>query len=308
MTERNLHKILDQAFEGVEPTPEVQDLKEEIRANLLARVAELEAQGRSADDAVRVAIDEVGDLRAVVADLATIAPPRGAGAWAEHERLASLHRVPPRPAVVVGLVLLCAALAIAITLIVLGAAGVVGMSASSLALKGLAAALLAGAIVVIALRQETTARYPMPPARATAWGAAATAGSLAAALGAAFAIDTSRLGLLEAAIGLAVAAIAGLVTLGVTQTNRAKEWVRDASKQSQDRFTQDPAAAARFGIYSGALWLAALTALVVVGFTAGWLWSWTPLVAALLVEMVLLARMLFRPTAETDVFGHPRRS
>ena len=70
MTEQNVHRILDQAFAGVELTPEVQDLKEEIRANLVERIAELQVAGHAPDDAVRIAVDEVGDLRAVVAEVA----------------------------------------------------------------------------------------------------------------------------------------------------------------------------------------------------------------------------------------------
>ncbi len=48
-----VHRLLDDAFAGVELTPEVQDLKEEIRANLEARAAELEAGGVAPDDAAR---------------------------------------------------------------------------------------------------------------------------------------------------------------------------------------------------------------------------------------------------------------
>ena len=33
----DLHRLLDEAFAGIEVTPEIQDLKEEIRGNLLAR-------------------------------------------------------------------------------------------------------------------------------------------------------------------------------------------------------------------------------------------------------------------------------
>ncbi len=292
MSDQSVHRILDHAFAGVELTPEVQDLKEEIRANLIARVAELESLGRPADDAVRTAVQEVGDLRAVVAEVAGATAP-DPGLWAAHERLAALHRTRPRPAAVVGLVVLSAMLAAAALLVALGATGVVATSPASAALKGLACALLAGGIVVVALRQETTVHYPMPMARAVGWGSATAAGTLAVTLGAVFAADTSYLGFLEVAVGLAVGAIAGLVTLAVTQTNRTKGWVRDAAQRPQDRFSQDPAAAARFGLYSGAVWLAALAAVVVVGLAAGWVWSWTPLVGALLVEMVLLARMEF---------------
>lgn len=295
MTEHTVHRILDQAFEGVELTPDVQDLKEEIRANLLARVGELEAQGRSTDDAVRIAVEEVGDLRAVVAEVAAASAQTAPGTWVEHERLTALHRVRARPAVVAGLVALSAVLAAGVVLMALDATGVVTMSPEAAVLTGLAAALAAGGITVLSLRQETTAHYPMPLARAVGWGGAAAAGTLAAATGAAFAADTSATGLLAATIVLAVVALGAVVMLAVTQTNRTKEWARDAATRSQDRFTQEPAAAARFGIYSAALWLAALAALVVIGLTLGWLWSWTPVVAALGVNLVLLARMQFPP-------------
>ena len=46
------------------------------------------------------------------------------------------------------------------------------------------------------------------------------------------------------------------------------------------------------------LWLLAAVAVVVVGLTAGWLWSWTPPFAAILLTLVLLARM--------DFPAHPR--
>ena len=62
----DIHRLLDEAFAGIELTPETQDLKEEIRDNLLFRVAELEASGIEPSDAARRAIAELGDLRALV--------------------------------------------------------------------------------------------------------------------------------------------------------------------------------------------------------------------------------------------------
>ena len=41
----DIHRLLDEAFAGIEMTPDAQDLKEEVRANLVARTAELEAAG-----------------------------------------------------------------------------------------------------------------------------------------------------------------------------------------------------------------------------------------------------------------------
>ena len=62
----HIHRLLDEAFAGVEQTPEAQDLKEEVRANLVARVDELEGSGRSPEDAARTAIAELGDVRALL--------------------------------------------------------------------------------------------------------------------------------------------------------------------------------------------------------------------------------------------------
>ena len=84
----DIHRLLDEAFAGVELTPETQDLKEEIRDNLLFRVAELEASGIEPSDAARRAIAELGDIRALVDGEAAAAParPRSASAAALRNR------------------------------------------------------------------------------------------------------------------------------------------------------------------------------------------------------------------------------
>ena len=66
MTSTSVHRLLDEAFAGLPMTPDAQDLKEEIRANLLDRVAELTASGVEPDEAARRAVDELGDVRALV--------------------------------------------------------------------------------------------------------------------------------------------------------------------------------------------------------------------------------------------------
>ena len=38
----DIHRLLDEAFQGIDMTPDAQDLKEEVRANLVARVDERE--------------------------------------------------------------------------------------------------------------------------------------------------------------------------------------------------------------------------------------------------------------------------
>ena len=52
----DIHRLLDGAFAGIEMTPDAQDLKEEIRANLVARVDELESSGVPSSDAAARAL------------------------------------------------------------------------------------------------------------------------------------------------------------------------------------------------------------------------------------------------------------
>ena len=62
-----------------------------------------------------------------------------------------------------------------------------------------------------------------------------------------------------------------------------------------DRFTEDPAAAARFGVYTAVTWVVAVAGFVVLTLTVGWVWSWLAIVGGLVVMMLMIARMLFVP-------------
>ena len=71
-----VHRLLDELFAGLPATPDALDLKEEIRANLVARASELEEQGRTPEQAARTAVDELGDVHELLSD----APPVRTGA------------------------------------------------------------------------------------------------------------------------------------------------------------------------------------------------------------------------------------
>ena len=92
---------------------------------------------------------------------------------------------------------------------------------------------------------------------------------------------------------------AGLLSyLGATQTNRHKEWVvrmQESHAAVGDRFTEDPNAAARFGVYTAVNWLLATAGFVVLTLTVGWVWSWLAIVGGVVVMMLMVARMLFVP-------------
>lgn len=286
----SIHRALDRAFAAAPASAEAQDLKEEVRASLMARAADLEAAGAAPADAARTALAEIGDLHDVVAAVAD-APDDGPG----HAALLSAHRVRPRPAFVVRATLAAVLLAGSAALVALVAAGVLAWSPGAGGALAVVAGLATGVVVADALRQETTQSYPLPSGRALGFGAASAAVVAALGLGGLFAADLGRIWLAVAAGVLLVGGLLGFVVLGVTQTNRHKPWTVELGRQAvgQDRFSREPEAAARFGIYSVALGLVAILAFVVLTMTVGLAWSWLALAAAVPLFFLLLARMLF---------------
>ncbi|GAA1791051.1 permease prefix domain 1-containing protein [Agromyces lapidis] len=305
-TSTEVHRLLDEAFAGIDPTPEAQDLKEEIRDNLLSRVAELEVAGATPAEAARRAVDELGDVRELVAaasgeadvhaDATGQAPAtRGTRPGASAAELAERNRVRPKPAFVVRTVVLGIVAAAALVTLVLGLTPLLPLATGALIAIAAVLGLAIGVITGDALHQETTTNYPLPTGRAVLFGAAT--GLLVAGLGfaAVVAVRLDLVWLVLAAV-LVVVAIAVLSALGATQTNRHKPWVltlhRDAARAG-NRFEEDPAAAARFGIYSAVIWLTAFVLVPVLGFTVGWWWAPLPVVGAFIAMMLVLARMLF---------------
>jgi hypothetical protein len=281
----DIHRLLDEAFAGVEVTPDVQDLKEEMRANLVVRVAELEGSGVSAAEAAQRAIAELGDVRAILADM-----PASTGPFSAFGR----HRVRPNPAFVVRTVLLSVVGVAAAAFLALTSTVWVAALGLQLFAVGVAA-VVGGVIAGDSLRQETTTNYPVPAGRAAGYGGATAIGLLGLGCTVPF-LPGYDVPWAVAGGVLVLASVVTFVYLGVTQTNRHKPWVMRMQAdlpQIVDRFTTDPMAAARFGMYAGTIWVLALGVFVVLGFTVSWAWSWLALLGALVATMLMLSRMLF---------------
>lgn len=292
MTENtDIHRLLDEAFAGVTMTPDAQDLKEEVRANLMARTAELEASGRPSADAARQAIDELGDVRALLGDDAESAS--AAGGYAA---LQQRYHVKPKTGYVVRVVVWSLAAVVGVVLGILGATGVLPIVIGPvIAFFGVAATGL-GLVVGDSLAQETTTNHPMPQNRA---GGYAGATFLAVyGLGFAFLVVVGALPVwcvIFAALGV-IASIVLFAFLGASQTNRRKAWTRQAlADEPLNRFEREPETAARFGIYTAVIWLVTFGVIVSLVFTVGWWWAPLALVGGFAVMMIVLARMLFAP-------------
>lgn len=316
----SVHRLLDEAFAGVVMTPEAQDLKEEIRANLLDRVAELQAGGVQPAEAARSAVAELGDVRNLLdglpdggtgsgregaADFGT--PPSGRAAdRAERTAARSAarsataealrHRVRPQPGFVAGVVLVSIVLAAA----VVGTALTAVLGPDDALVVPSPLAVVAGAalawVVASSLAQETTTSYPMPAGRARLFGLGWGLVLLGPLLAMVHVVGAAPYGwyVLD---GLAlVGGVTLLSYLGATRTNRRKPWALELEERHHgagNRFEEDPAAAARFGIYTAVLWSLTGVGIYVVGSTVGWMWCFIPAVAGWAVFMLMLATMLF---------------
>jgi hypothetical protein len=301
MMSTSVHRLLDEAFAGIPGTPDTQDLKEEIRANLLDRVAELTAGGVAPDEAARRAVDELGDVRALVEEASgptsytrTADAPHTAPSAAE---LVARNRVPREPAYVVVVVLMSIVLAASVVGTIFAAVGL-AHAVIGLALPtglALAAGAALGWIVGASLAQETATNHPMPAGRSTlfglGWGLV-----LVGCLLAYVHLCDNRYGWFVVDGLLLVGGIVLLSYLAATTTNRKKQWALAEARRHVDagnRFERDPAAAARFGIYTAVVWGLTGAAVLIVGLTLGWTWVWLPGLLGWAVFMLMLATMLF---------------
>jgi hypothetical protein len=281
----DVHRLLDEAFAGIEMTADRQDLKEEVRANLVARTAELTAEGMPGADAARKAMAELGDVRTIV-DSTDSAP----SAVTDLRQ----HRVRARPGFVLRTVLVSAVGVTGLAVLALAAAAG-GVPLGAEAVAAFVVAVVAGVITADALRQETTSNHPMPAGRALGYGVGVLLALAGLACGWLYLRDGGVGWIVAGAVPLVVAA--GILSyLLTTQTNRHKQWVMRIAEEHAaigNRFVEDPSAAARFGIYTVVIWLIAIAAFVLLTLTVGWLWSWLAIIAGGVAMMILTARMLF---------------
>ncbi|KHK97994.1 hypothetical protein LK09_09140 [Microbacterium mangrovi] len=293
----DIHRLLDEAFAGVEMTPDAQDLKEEIRANLVARVDELEASGVAPADAAARAIAELGDVRELLGGSGSrdSAEATGGSRRGGYDFAAIAgRRVRPKPAFVVRTVVLSIVAAAAAVLFVLALLGVITAGLAGALALGVVFSGALGFVTGDALLQETTTNHPLPPGRAIGFGAATFGVLTGVVFGAAFAANLALIWLVVVAALLLVASIAAFSWLGATQTNRHKAWTRRMHENMPpNRFEEHPEVAARFGIYTAVIWVVTFVVIAILVFTVGWWWAPVAFVGGFAVMMLVLARMMF---------------
>jgi hypothetical protein len=87
----------------------------------------------------------------------------------------------------------------------------------------------------------------------------------------------------------------GLLTfLVLTEKDRLKPWAKDFQQKAVEQemaLWQDPAAATRFGIFSGAIWIFAAGLFILLGFLIGFRFSWLVFVFAVAFQLLIQGLM-----------------
>jgi hypothetical protein len=295
--------FIDRLFSEYEESPELRDFKEELLSNLEARIASLQARGLDGKAAFEKAAGELGDISALAGQISL----KKKQEILQDAYLGIRKYLKPGR---VALYVLSGALFV-LGLVMAMVVYLAGEEQSALEAfwepnKKIVAALgvllafvppAAAAFTFLGFTQETASRMPLSKKRG-AWYALA-----AAILG--FGIILSPLTyfatdqrLTEAAAVLIPFAIPGLgllIFLILTEKDARKPWARaqyEKEARANRELFNDPATAARISLVSAALWTFAAGFFFLLGFLAGFQYSWLVFIFAIAMQLAIQGLMM----------------
>ncbi|MDR2923799.1 MAG: permease prefix domain 1-containing protein [Treponema sp.] len=314
----NAKEFVDSLFNGYEQTEALADFKEELLANLNAKIENFIRKGMDTDAAFARASAELGDVSSLADEMSL---KKRKEVFEEVYMDIRMYMPAGRVAgyVVFGIL---AVFGITIALITLFAArSVEFMSGTSLDMTGFFGSMMPFLTAAIAgftflgVTQETASMRPVSKKRG-AWYATA-AGLISFGLftmpivyfGTRFAKDfvndiivneipVKNLETLVPVIGIIIPFVlpgAGLLTfLVLTEKDRLKPWAKNFHNKTaagEIALWNDPVKAGRFGMFSGAIWLFAIGIFIALGFLIGFKFSWLVFIFAAAIQLVVQGRM-----------------
>jgi len=304
--------FVNSLFEGYEETAELADFKEELLGNLNAKIENLIKKGMDEETAFSKASAELGDVSAL-ADEMSLKKRKEVfeEVYMDIKQYMSVKRIVAY--IIFGASALFGIAAALITLFSVKGAG--ADFNASLKWTGFFAELMPFLTVSIigftflGITQELPSMYPVSKKRG-AWYAAA-AGMIAIGLFnmpvVYFArktgimihgiqIDNFRMliPVISLIIPFILPGIGILVFLGFTEKDRLKPWAknfRNKAVENEMAMWNDPAAAARFGMFSGAIWIFAVGLFILFGFLIGFKFSWLVFVFAVAFQLLIQGAM-----------------
>jgi len=316
----NAQEFIDSLFKGYEETPALADFKEELLANMNAKVESLVRKGMDMDAAFAKASAELGDVSALANDLSLKKRKEVfEEVYLDIKTYMSAKRVAGY--VIFGIVALFGITAGCIAPFAARKTELtayVDFTAFFATIMPFLTAAVTG-FTWLGVTQETASMYPMSKKRG-AWYAAAAgliafglftmpivffgikvAGSIIDGITGASILNAGSLVRIVPVISVIIPFIlpgAGILTfLILTEKDRLKPWAknfRDKAVEREMTMWNDPAVATRFGLFSGAIWMFAIGIFVLLGFLIGFKFSWLVFIFAtafqLLVQGVMSKR------------------
>jgi hypothetical protein len=309
----NAKELVDSLFAGYEETAALTDFKEELLANLNAKVETLVKKGMDESAAFEKAGAELGDISALADELSL---KKRKEVFEEAYMDIRRYMTAPRVAgyVVFGVLAFFGIITGFITYFAtLGEMeGPLNMTSSFGAVMPFIVAAAAG-FTYLGLTQETAAAYPLGKKRAAWYTLAAgliTFGIAAMPItyfGSKFANSSFEVMTAIAVLIPFVLPGGGLLAfLVLTEKNRLKPWAKEMAAGAVKREMEmwnDPATAARFGLFSGAIWIFAIGLFILLGFLIGFKFSWLVFVFAVAIELLVQGAMS-RPGVIKDNCAH----
>jgi hypothetical protein len=295
--------FVDRLFSEYEETTELGDFKEELLSNLEDRIASLTAKGLDRQAAFEKATRELGDISAL-ADQISLRKKQEI--FQDAYMGMRKYLKPSRVALYV----------IAGAWLILG--GVIalmvyfsGENQSALeafwepnkklvnTLGSLMAFIppSAAAFTFLGITQETASRYPRSKKRG-AWYALGSAALVFGTILSPTTYFATDRGLMEAIASLIPFFIPGLgliMFLLLTEKDARKPWARvryEKELRASMELWGDPAAAARLGMVSGAIWIFAVGSFFLLGFLFGFRFSWLVFIFAMAVQLAVQGLMM----------------
>jgi hypothetical protein len=300
---------VDSLFSGYEETGALADFKEELASNMADKVASLVRKGMDRDAAFTKAAAELGDISALADEISLRKKQEILG---EAYMSVGRYMTPRRVAayVICGAALVFGMVSAAIAFLAeggndFGVPSLDGLIENSHRFTVLFGVLLpfvsvsAAGFTWLGLTQELPALYPASKKRAF-WYALGvflfTAGIILFPL-TYFSTGTgySLVGALGTLIPLVILSAGLVVFLVLTEKDRKKPWAKRATGA---RLFRDPATEARFGMFSGAIWMGAAAFCIFFGFIAGFRYSWITFLFAVPAQLCVQGLMLKNETKE----------
>jgi len=314
----NAKEFVDSLFNGYEQTEALADFKEELLTNMNAKIENFIRKGMDMDAAFAKASAELGDVSSLADEMSL---KKRKEVFEEVYMDIRMYMPARRIAgyVVFGIL---AFFGITVAVITLFATrSIEFMSDTSLDLTSFFGAMmpfLTAAVIgftFLGVTQETASMLPVSKKRG-AWYATA-AGLIAFGLltmpivyfstrlakdivNDIFAYDNpikhleTLVPVLSIIIPFVLPGIGILVFLVLTEKNRLKPWAKNLHNKAVEgemAIWNDPAKAARFGMFSGAIWIFAAGIFIVLGFLIGFKFSWPVFIFATAFQLVIQGRM-----------------